>query len=74
MNLNQIINMVIRLLMRRGINAGINKGINMARGGGKSQPRRSLTPEEDAEFQEFKRQKQLQRKADRRNSGPINRQ
>ena len=77
MNMNQIVNMFIRLLMRKGINAGISKGVGMARGAGKSrapapqQPQHTMSPEEEEEFLEFKRQKKLARqeanKAKRKN-------
>lgn len=83
MNMNQIINMIIRLIMRRGINAGISKGLGMTRGMGKgsnraaSPPNRAqMSPEEEAEFLEFKRQKKLARKQSeqkKRSNDPIDR-
>jgi hypothetical protein len=76
MNMNQIINMIIRLIMRKGINAGINKGVGMVSSRGKSKTNRALPSEEDAEFQEFKRKKQLERKAAasvKRSNDPIDR-
>ncbi|GGA24549.1 hypothetical protein [Neptunicoccus cionae] len=81
MNVNQIVNLIIRMIMRRGINAGINKGMGMARGGNKSrnQPKASraqMSPEEEAEFLEFKRQKKLARKQaekQKRKNDPIDR-
>ena len=61
MNMNQIINMVIRIIMRRTINSGINKGMSAMRksGGGKKPKAAGMSQQEQAEFEEFKRQKQL---------------
>ena len=65
MNMNQIINMVIRILMRKGINAGLNRGMRAMRnrGGQRAapQPDQSMSAQERAEFEEFKRQKKLNR-------------
>lgn len=83
MNMNQIINMIIRLIMRRGINAGISKGIGMTRGMSKGKSRAApppsraqMSPEEEAEFLEFKRQKKLARKQaekQKRRNDPVDR-
>lgn len=81
MNMNQIITMIIRLIMRRGINAGISKGMGMTRGMSKGRSpappsRAQMSPEEEAEFLEFKNQKKLARKQSqkqKRRNDPIDR-
>ena len=73
MNVNSIINMILRIIMRKGINAGINKGMHAMRGGGGNQsrgranqaaPQQMMSPEEQADFDELKRQKKEARRAE----------
>lgn len=73
MNANFIINMILRIIMRKGINAGINKGLRAMRGSGANQsrgranqasPQQMMSPEEQADFDEFKRQKKEARRAE----------
>lgn len=63
MNANMIINMILRIIMRKGINAGINKGMGAMRKrgqGGLNPPQNQMSAEEQAEFEEFQRQKRAQ--------------